>query len=140
MLTQDLFLGAGGLIGISAALLGEAVPGHGSAVAVGNAMAMGPPVFHIPQALVDHVRERAAAGERAMQHLELDMFRSGLLHYVYVNANEGQAWAAAARSCNGPESVTGCGHAIPLQCHTDIQKRNFDTAGTGLLRSLWSHA
>ena len=77
MQMQDLFLGAGGLIGISASLLGEAVPGHGSAVAVGNAMAMGPPVFHLPQDLVDHVRERAAAGEQAMQHLELDMFRSG---------------------------------------------------------------
>ena len=72
---QDLFLGAGGLIGISAALVGEAVPGHGSAIAVGNAMALGPPIFHLPQELVDHIRERAAEGDRGMQHLELDMFR-----------------------------------------------------------------
>ena len=72
---QDLFLGSGGLIGMSAALLGEAVPGHGSAIAVGNAMSMGPPVFHLPQPLIDSIISRAAAGDADMQQLELDMFR-----------------------------------------------------------------
>ena len=62
-------------MGLSAALMGEAVPGHGSAVAVGNAMGLGPPMFHLPQALLDDVLASAAAGDAEMQQLELDMFR-----------------------------------------------------------------
>ena len=83
---QDLFLGTGGLIGMSAALLGEAVPGHGSAIAVGNAMGQGPPVFHLPQPLIDSILEGAASGNADMQQLELDMFRLAALSLLLSTA------------------------------------------------------
>lgn len=79
---QEYFLGSGGLVGLLPALTGEVLPGAGPAVAQRSSMHRGPVCFTIPQAVVRALRRRAAAGDRALQQLELDMFRVAALYVV----------------------------------------------------------
>ncbi len=74
---RQFFVGVGGVVGISTALLGRAVAGMAvaAAVAEGNALGKGPVVFALPPAAVAAVRSRAAAGQAPFQQLLSNMYR-----------------------------------------------------------------
>lgn len=78
MLRQEYFLGSGGVFGLLTALVGESLPGSGPCVAVGNALMQGPVIYHMPQSLVNAIKERAEQGDAYMKQLELDLYRSAL--------------------------------------------------------------
>lgn len=67
-------MGAGDVLGVMPALVGEVMAGHGPAVAVGNVLRYGPVVFHLPQTLIDDIRARART-DVAFKQLELDLHR-----------------------------------------------------------------
>ena len=69
-------MGSGGVFGLTSALVGESLPGSGPAVAIGNALAQGPVVFHWPQHVIDDIEHqaRSGAGPEWMQ-LCVDLFR-----------------------------------------------------------------
>ncbi|KAG2490363.1 hypothetical protein HYH03_011165 [Edaphochlamys debaryana] len=71
------YVGVGGVVGVSTALIGRAVPGMAvaSAVAEGNALGKGPVVFALSSAAIAAVRSRAAAGHPEFQLLLLNMYR-----------------------------------------------------------------
>ena len=68
-------MGSGDVVGLMPALVGEVVPGHGPALAVGNALGHGPIVFHLPQPVVEELARRAPS-DLAFQQLHLDLHRS----------------------------------------------------------------
>ena len=72
---QEYFLGSGGVFGLLTALVGESLPGSGPCIAVGNALMQGPVIYHMPQGLVNAIKERAAQGDAYMRQLELDLYR-----------------------------------------------------------------
>ncbi len=63
------------MFGLLTALVGESLPGSGPCVAVGNALMQGPVIYHMPQGLVNAIKERAAQGDAYMRQLELDLYR-----------------------------------------------------------------
>ncbi|GLI64224.1 hypothetical protein VaNZ11_007422 [Volvox africanus] len=73
----QFYVGVGGVVGMSTALVGRGVPGMAvsEAVAEGNTLGKGPVVFVLPPAAVATVRARAAAGWSPFQALLLNMYR-----------------------------------------------------------------
>ncbi|GIL45384.1 hypothetical protein Vafri_2634, partial [Volvox africanus] len=73
----QFYVGVGGVVGMSTALVGRSVPGMAvsGAVAEGNTLGKGPVVFVLPAAAVATVRARAAAGWSPFQALLLNMYR-----------------------------------------------------------------
>ncbi|KXZ50130.1 hypothetical protein GPECTOR_17g1003 [Gonium pectorale] len=74
----QFYVGVGGVVGVSTALVGRAVPGMAvaSAVAEGNSLGKGPVVFALSPAAVQYLRARAAAGQPDFALLMLNMYRS----------------------------------------------------------------
>ena len=73
---QEFFLGSGGMFGLLQALVGEGLPGSTPCVAVGNALLQGPVVLHIPQAVVNRIKDKAMTGDQGVVQLCVDMYRS----------------------------------------------------------------
>ncbi|GAB4814387.1 hypothetical protein N2152v2_001433 [Parachlorella kessleri] len=80
--TQDYFLGSGGVLGLLSSLVGEPLPGSGPAIAEANSLHKGPVVFHIPQLLIRQMRREAQAGDHDLLQLELDLFRVASLYIL----------------------------------------------------------
>ena len=76
---QEFFLGSGGMFGLLQALVGEGLPGSTPCVAVGNALLQGPVVLHIPQAVVNRIKDKAMTGDQGVVQLCVDMYRSAQL-------------------------------------------------------------
>ena len=76
---QEYFLGSGGVFGLLTALVGESLPGSGACIAVGNALMQGPVIYHMPQSLVNAIKDRSEQGDAYMKQLELDLYRSASL-------------------------------------------------------------
>ena len=72
---QEYFLGSGGVFGLLTALVGESLPGSGPCIAVGNALMQGPVIYHMPQSLVNAIKDRSEQGDAYMKQLELDLYR-----------------------------------------------------------------
>ena len=57
------------------ALVCEFLPGSGPCIAVGNALMQGPVIYHMPQSLVNAIKDRSEQGDAYMKQLELDLYR-----------------------------------------------------------------
>ena len=81
---QEFFLGSGGIFGLLQALVGEGLPGGAPYMAVGNALLQGPVVLHLPQSLIDRIRQKALEGDQGIMQLCVDMYRSVTIRILFL--------------------------------------------------------
>lgn len=74
-LQHEVYLGSGGVLGLTSSLLGVPLPRTGAAVALADGLRRGPVVFIIPGSIVGEIMRGARNQDPIMVQLELDLFR-----------------------------------------------------------------
>jgi hypothetical protein len=119
---HDVYMGCGGVVGLYTALTGESW-GAWAAVAEGSTLGRGPLVLHVPQAAVDALRARSAAGEPAFQQVEVDMWRMAALFVVELEKGRLLAYLGSVVGKKGDgEGGRGATTAARTRRHTPPQR------------------
>ena len=103
---HDVYMGCGGVVGRYTALTGESW-GAWAAVAEGSTLGRGPLVLHVPQAAVDALRARSAAGEPVFQQVEVDMWRMAALFVVELEKARLLGYLGSVLGRGGEEGEDG---------------------------------
>ncbi|PSC68844.1 Sodium hydrogen exchanger 7 [Micractinium conductrix] len=107
--------GAGAMFGELSALCGACLPGSEAVVACGNSFGRGPLLCRLPEASLDGLRSRAAAGDAPAAALETELLRVAAMHALQHMQGDVQQVVGSSLGQHRPlaKYSAGAGAAAP---------------------------